>query len=70
MLLAAESSTGRTLPGDVLPARFWWQTGKPVEADLTQFFHLFHQDSDYVSTFDQPPYSVIPLRQITIRSSE
>jgi hypothetical protein len=39
-----------------LPVRFWWQTRTRTSQNLTQFFHLFNDETEALFTFDQPPF--------------
>lgn len=39
-----------------LPVKFWWETERAVERDLTQFFHLMPENGDEVYAFDQQPF--------------
>ena len=52
---------GYALPATVtaentLPIRFWWETTAAVGAELTQYVHLFHENSDDVFVFDHQPF--------------
>lgn len=44
--------------GDVLPVKFWWETGENVTAvpHLTQFFHVLRENGEQAHVFDQEPF--------------
>ncbi len=52
---------GYTLPesatvGEPLTVSFWWQTQRNIDTELTQFLHLFHQNGEDYTIFDQTPF--------------